>query len=504
MSQPPRARRSKLGIAITLTGWLLKLAFAAIAVLLPLGGVWIASSLAAHHDGPLWASIAAGALCFPLLPLAWDLLATWRRNRGGRVRRRVLTPFDRLLLRTLAVNLVFVGGLLATFPASVFEALSTRGDWMLPQGDVAWAQRARQVLFDVAERTSWLHEATHENAYEGLIDPALTKARTSDGQPPKAGEVPTRRSRPTPAPSAPKLTPADLHRTDGWPFAPTLHPLVSSLPPEAETSIQSVARYIMDREPDPVQRAKALHDYVADRVAYDVAAYHAILRGAHEVPPQDAQSVFERRTAVCAGSAALLAELGRSVGIEIVVVVGDARNDDGLFEGIGHAWNAIDIDGRWYLADPTWDAGHVEGDRFTKEYTSSYFMAPPEVFVASHMPEDPKWQLLPTPLSQGDFIRQPHLRPGFAALDLRLLEPTRAHVAVGVGQSLTLRFDNPHGFELAGDVRVPDGGLQGSTSCELDETSTVMQCTFPEAGRRHVSLFGRPGGFLGRIYVDVG
>jgi len=501
MSTPKGTRRSSpswASVTLVILGWLLKLAFAATAVLLPLLGVWIASSLAAHHDGPLWATLLAGALCFPLLPLGWDLFARWRRSRSGRVRRPVLTTFDRLLLRTLAINLVFVGGLLAAFPASVFEALSTRGDWMLPPGGPAWVERTRGVLFGAAERMSWLHEATHDNAYEGLIDPSLTEARTSDGQAPKAGELPERRPPSTPAPSAAPTRPSDLYRTDGWPFAPTLHPLVTALPPDAETSIQGVARYIMDREPDPVQRIKALHDYVADRVAYDVVALRT-----KQYPPQDAQSVFERRTAVCAGSAALLAELGRSVGLEIVVVVGDARGSDGLFDGSGHAWNAFNLDGRWYLADPTWDAGHVNGDTFTKQYEASYFMAPPEVFVRSHMPDDPKWQLLPTPLSQGDFIRQPHLRPGFAALDLRLLEPTRAQVTARAGESLELRFENPHGFSLAGNVRA-EGGAETVGFCDNDVDPTVMRCPIAAAGRHHVALFGPDDEWLGQIYVDAG
>jgi len=493
-------RRSTLGLAFTIIGWLFKLAFVGAAVLLPLLGVWIASSLAAHLDGPLWASLVAGALCFPLLPLGWDLLASWRRRRRGDVRPRVLTGFDRLVLRTLIVNLAFVGGLLAAFPASVFEALSTRGDWMLPQGDAAWAQRARGVLFGAAERMSWLHEATHDNAYEGLIDPSLTKSRSSDGEPPIAGEIPRPDERePAPTePTKPEITPQDLYRRDGWPSAPTLHPLVTSLPAAAETSIESVALYIVEHEPDPVQRMKALHDYVADRVAYDVPAYRT-----HVYPPQDAKSVFERRTAVCAGSAALLAELGRAAGIEIVVVVGDARDSDGLFDGNGHAWNAFNLADRWYLADPTWDAGSVDGDTFTKEYESSYFMTPPEVFASSHMPDDPKWQLLATPLSQGDFIRQPHLKPTLAALGVRLLEPQRAQSTAQVGEALTLRFDNPHGFEIVGSVRA----LAGDSSiarCDNEADRSSMSCTLPAAGRHQVVLFGPGGEHLGQLYVDVG
>lgn len=491
MSEGPRG---KVGWALWGLGWLLKIAFALSAVALPLAGVWIASSLAAHHDGPLWASIVAGALCFPVLPLSWDLVARWRRRRRGDGRRPILTAFDRLVLRTLAINLVFVGSLLALFPSSVYEAVSTRGDWMLQGSSAPWAERVRASLFGTAERMRWLHEATHDNAYEELIDPSLTRAR-DESVAPVAGD--TSLPRLPIEPSAPAVSPADLQRADGWPFVATLHPAVTSLPPESETSISSVAAYLVASEPDPVLRVKALHDYVADRVAYDVPSYLA-----GEYPPQDAQSVFERRTSVCAGYATLLAALGEAAGIEIVVVVGDARDDDGLFDGQGHAWNAVNLEGRWYLMDATWDAGSVDGERFIKEYSTQYLLTPPEAFVASHMPDDPKWQLLPQPLSHGDFLRLPHLRPDFAALQLELLEPARARHAVSVGDSLTLRFANPHGFRLAGSVR-SQGAAQGQR-CMLDDERTTMTCDFAERGRQHLTLFGPEGVYLGQLYVDVG
>ncbi|MCA9708726.1 MAG: hypothetical protein KDK70_22950 [Myxococcales bacterium] len=155
------------------------------------------------------------------------------------------------------------------------------------------------------------------------------------------------------------------------------------------------------------------------------------------------------------------------------------------------------------VSPPTWDAGHVSGDTFTKEYESSYLLTPPEVFVADHMPDDPKWQLLDAPLSQGDFIRQPHLEPELAALDLRLVEPLRARHSVRRGDSLALRFANPHGFRITGSVRELQDHEHGQR-CETSEDRTTVTCELPEAGRRAIALFGPEGVYLGRIYVDVG
>jgi len=94
----------------------------------PLLGVWVASSLAALRHGPVWATLLAGLLLFPLLPIAWELWSTWRTARRGRPTPRVLSLSDRLILRTLALNALFLVALLATQPSAAFTALSARGD----------------------------------------------------------------------------------------------------------------------------------------------------------------------------------------------------------------------------------------------------------------------------------------------------------------------------------------------------------------------------------------
>ena len=62
-----------------------------------------------------------------------------------------------------------------------------------------------------------------------------------------------------------------------------MHPAVRALPASAETSPEAVGRYLAAHENDPWRLARAVHDYVADRVEYDVASYRA---GVY--PPQDA------------------------------------------------------------------------------------------------------------------------------------------------------------------------------------------------------------------------
>src|SRR4051812_11898111 len=92
-------------------------------------GVWLSSSLAAYLNGPLWLAGALGLLAFPVLPVLWEMRAARRRARARVPRTPFFTVWDRIVLRTLAVNLVFIVLVLARWPGAAFSALATRGDW---------------------------------------------------------------------------------------------------------------------------------------------------------------------------------------------------------------------------------------------------------------------------------------------------------------------------------------------------------------------------------------
>jgi transglutaminase/protease-like cytokinesis protein 3 len=253
------------------------------------------------------------------------------------------------------------------------------------------------------------------------------------------------------------------------------------MPREVETSPESVAKYIAEREPDQMQRVKALHDWVADRVAYDVPAYLA-----NRIPEgdYDARTVFRTRLAVCGGYADLLALLGKITGDEILYVAGDARSSQSPMEGEGHAWNAARIGGAWYLMDATWDAGGLVLSGFEKSYQTGFLFTPPDQFAITHFPDQAKWQLLETPVSRVDFFRRPVLSPVFFANGLELLEPDRSQVSAGA--SVDFRLSNPRGVFLLVSYTPKRGGLR--TWCDGNK-HTVMRCDFTSASSYDVRLF---------------
>ncbi|MBN3884816.1 MAG: transglutaminase [Nostoc sp. JL34] len=458
-----------MAIVFQLIGRLIKWTAIAIIYLTPVLGVWLASSLAAYNNRSTSLAVLAGVFLFPILPLLWELRA---QSKGSRSKERILTWGDRLTLRTLVINFVAIAALLVWQPRLSFVALSTRGDWMLGNLQGQPAQLIRQNLFKLANGLEGMYLSFNTNPFERYDD------GSSKVQPqPQTNRDPFENLKHQDA-----AKPQPANNTNGWAWQGMgIHPAVANMPSSVETSIASVAQYIVSKESDPVQRIKALHDYVADRIAYDAESYFA-----GQYPPQDAETVFRTRKSVCAGYAKLLEALGKAAGEEIIYVVGDARTQTSDLSGQGHAWNAARVKGQWYLIDATWDSGYVDrSSGFTKNYRTEYLMPPPEVMVISHFPKDPAWQLLSNPLPLGEFLRQPMMKPKFFADGLQLVSPVRSQTNVGDEAKLVLA--NPKNVWLLASYNSKGGG--NSQSCGHAVQGDQVTCKLPASGSYEMRLF---------------
>lgn len=452
-------------------------------------GVWLASSLVAWAGGPVALAVVGGVLLFPVLPVWWEKRATdafyAQLKRATRLlpKKRALTWGSRVALRTVFLNLVFIAALLLAWPKVAFAALATRGDWFLEGREGPWVDKTRAGLLVAASGLEWLHTAASDNPYRTKEDeqapvpddvkplevvvttrfgsgarwrradpPPVAKLGEGDGdgrpdvkpaepqpepQPepnPQPDEPPPR---PTPKPDeqAPEEDATFQVGSTSWPWPNTVHPVVQGMNASDETSPEGVARYIAARVTDPFQRVKALHDWVVTRLTYD----HASVTGVRK--PQDARHVFESRLGVCEGYARLLVELGRHSGDKIVYLTGEVREEHGELAPVGHAWNAVQVQGAWYLLDATWDDPTSPDGRRADNYRTDYLFIPPQLAGLDHFPDEPRWQLREERLSRAQFLRQPLARPGLARERLVLRAP--ASPVVDVGENFALRLENP-------------------------------------------------------------
>ena len=455
-------------------------------VLVPLFGFWLASSLAAYHNASQWLSLLVGLALFPLLPLAWELFWLWRRKRRKTAETPILTWLDRMVLRTLIVNGVFLGWMMFAHTHDAFRAVAVRGDWMLDGFEGDFVTKTRHVLLTVADTFEhrWLErEATYGK---------------SDAPPP------------TPTPTG--------TQAPGWPMDPAVDVQVKEIPEDSQKSIATVGKYLADRITEPRRLVKALHDYVDLRLTYDHKAAAAITAGDFmHAPPQDAESVFTARTAVCAGYANLLAALGKAAGVEIAYITGYARdseqrtpeNDDAALlatlQGYAHAWNAAHIGDEWLLIDATWD----DPEDANAPPRSEYLMTPPELFGYQHLPDRENWQLLAKKLTPGDFVRQPLLTPIAGELGVVLVEPTRSQITVDGAVKIALA--NPRRAVIMADVGAEGSHDHGSPCSDvpLSDEHVVLTCKVG-TGQFEIRLFGaaaaHPGDslpYFGSIQVNA-
>ncbi|WP_461611977.1 transglutaminase domain-containing protein [Cytobacillus kochii] len=148
------------------------------------------------------------------------------------------------------------------------------------------------------------------------------------------------------------------------------HPKINSL---AEELLQGVEG---DRE-----KAKAIYDYVAEHIAYDVEKYNT-----DDFHWDDsALKALETKKGVCQDYAYLAIALLRASDMEARFVEGNAGS--GFTRGaLGgrHAWVEVKVDGEWLTMDPTWGSGYVENDTFVAAYNEDYFDPEQASFEETH------------------------------------------------------------------------------------------------------------------------
>ena len=237
------------------------------------------------------------------------------------------------------------------------------------------------------------------------------------------------------------------------------------VPKDARKTTKTLSACLTKGLTDDSTKAAHIYQWVTHNISYD---YKSVENG-KPLKYESGSAVLKSKNTVCQGYSALTVELLKNEGIEATTVEGYTpqflSDSIPLIASSDHEWVAFKVDRKWYLCDPTWDAGYIgripkykenllkkekialkrqkklaeiktEKRKKVKQYkwtkkdkkqaekaekkrgnyksnigfvrypSLENFMVDPDLFVQSHLPSQAEFQLRAYPVSLEDFTRR--------------------------------------------------------------------------------------------------
>ncbi len=159
-----------------------------------------------------------------------------------------------------------------------------------------------------------------------------------------------------------------------------------------------------------VERFRAIYMWVCHNIANDYTLYLKNKRKRNKYKNDSIKlkawndrfkkdvfrKLLKQEKTICTGYAYIVQQLAN---LDCEIVHGYGKTSMTNIESLdppNHSWNAIKLDGKWYLCDPTWASGIPEPETniFRFDYNDGYFLSNPKLFIINHFPQDQKWILL--------------------------------------------------------------------------------------------------------------
>jgi hypothetical protein len=183
-------------------------------------------------------------------------------------------------------------------------------------------------------------------------------------------------------------------------------------------SIKGITKNLCKDAPDDSMKVRAIYVWITHNIRYDVKAW---LR--YSEKKYSPSRIVRRRKVVCQGYSDLFIKMCQIAGIKALEVAG---YDKGIEHKAGqryywdeHAWNAVEINNAWYVADLTWSSGYVKVNersfrkylfesfgipymrnrmKFVRAPNDKYYLQSSDDMIKDHLPADPVFQMRVEPV----------------------------------------------------------------------------------------------------------
>ncbi|PCJ94603.1 MAG: hypothetical protein COA50_12670 [Flavobacteriaceae bacterium] len=217
-----------------------------------------------------------------------------------------------------------------------------------------------------------------------------------------------------------------------------------------------------------VEKFRAIYTWVSTNIENDYTSYiktskkrkkfakdrEALLEWNRSFTPKVFQKLLKEKKTACTGYAYLVQELVLLADINCKIIDGYGRTAHTMVDENSlpnHSWNAVELNGKWYLSDATWSAGRVEVEeglpRFIPDYADGYFLANPILFAKNHYPLDSKWVLMSESYSFQDFTKGPVVYKEAFKHNITPIAPRAMHIETLRNEAVVFSLNVPPSFK---------------------------------------------------------
>jgi len=270
-----------------------------------------------------------------------------------------------------------------------------------------------------------------------------------------------------------------------------------SAPASAERSIASLAAYLSQPAKSDHEKARALYRWITANIVYDTRGFFS-----GQVTNIAPEAVLQSRSSVCQGFSGLFQTLAQTVGLQAATIKGYAKGygylpGTGFRDPANHTWNAVNLEGKWFLLDTTMGSGYLNSKgQLVRQFRSYYFLTPPEAFIYDHFPLIARWQLLAPPLSRQAFEELVWLKQHFFNHDLRLVSHTKATIQTDNQVLVTLQA--PEKVLLLARLEIDKQKIdERYTFVQKDADKVNIHVTLPRPGQYRLRIYAKDKGLTG-------
>ena len=292
--------------------------------------------------------------------------------------------------------------------------------------------------------------------------------------------------------------------------------IAASYPDADLHNLQGLVTHLTADLPTEVEQFRAIFKWVCLNIANDYPLFlknqrkrkkyvgqpEKLISWNQQFSPKVYKRLLNKQRTVCTGYAVLIEEMAFLAGIEASVVQGYGRT--GFYTAIdkgrpNHSWNAVKLDGKWYLCDATWSAGTIYTDQrgFVFDYSDAYFLTDPALFRLNHYPEEAKWFLTNEKVSFETFKALPTVYKATILNGIIPIKPQHETISLHKTQSLKIKLD------VVGEKQPTNSRSLAVTNAVETETFTINDSNPDAAKVELIHAFKQQGNYIIQVLLGT-